>query len=92
MLCACWNCFQIPINVAFPGSIIDNLASDIINFIIDMFFFADILVNFRTTFMNPKTAEEVTTPYLIAMNYLKTRFTVDFLATIPFDYIGSLIF
>ena len=92
MLCACWNCFQIPINVAFPGSVIDNIFTDIMNSFIDIFFFIDIIVNFRTTYMNTKTAEEITAPQQIAMNYLKTRFIIDFLATIPFDLIGGFIF
>ena len=62
------------------------------NSFIDVFFFIDIIVNFRTTYINTKTAEEITTPNLIAFNYLKTRFVIDFLATIPFDLIGGLIF
>jgi hypothetical protein len=61
-----------------------------INFLIDTIFFFDILVNFRTTFLNEKTGDEVIKPSLIASNYLKTRFTIDFLSTVPFDLLGEV--
>ena len=89
MLLAVWNAFQIPINVAFPGSFFDSTYFLILNFFIDIGFLLDIIVNFRTTFLNKKTQEEVSNSYLIAVEYLKTRFTVDLLATIPFDNIGG---
>jgi hypothetical protein len=92
ILLAVWNAFQIPINVAFPGSFFDSGWFDILNAFIDVMFLFDILVNFRTTFLNVKTGEEVSNAYLICMEYLKTRFTIDILATIPFDTIGEMIF
>jgi hypothetical protein len=55
------------------------------NWIIDFFFFLDILVNFRTTFIDQKTGDEVFNGKKIARNYIKSRFWIDFLATIPFD-------
>ena len=63
---------------------------DIFNSFIDVMFVVDIIVNFRTTYFNMKTGEEVYTSTLIAVNYLKTRFTIDLLATIPFDTIGEI--
>jgi len=56
-----------------------------INWIFDSIFFIDIIVNFRTSFTNTMTGDEVTDFKLIAKNYLKLRFWIDVLATIPFD-------
>jgi hypothetical protein len=56
-----------------------------INALIDFTFFLDLIVNFRTTFFHPRSGKEVFKPKVIAKNYLKTRFLVDFLATFPFD-------
>jgi hypothetical protein len=58
--------------------------------LIDFAFFVDILVNFRTSFFNPLSGEEIFEPKEIASNYLKTRFIIDILATVPFDLIGSV--
>jgi hypothetical protein len=51
----------------------------------------DILINFRTSFFHSRTGEESLIPKVIAMNYIKTRFWIDLLATIPFDLLGILI-
>ena len=56
-----------------------------------MFFF-DIIINFRTTYIHQRTGKEVTNLWQIAGNYLYIRFWVDFLATIPFDTVGTLAF
>lgn len=46
----------------------------------------DILLNFRTTFVSCK-GEVVSDSKLIALNYLRGWFVVDFLAAIPFDHL-----
>ena len=56
---------------------------------IDSIFFMDILIVFRTTFINEK-GDEITDNFEIAKNYLKSTFIIDFLATIPFDDLISL--
>jgi hypothetical protein len=53
--------------------------------VIDAIFAIDILINFRTTYFNPRTGDEVSDPKLIAKAYLQGRFWIDLLATIPFD-------
>ena len=58
----------------------------ILDKVIDVFFAFDILLNFRTTFINPKTNLEVLDPKKISLNYVKSvRFWVDLLASIPFE-------
>lgn len=55
----------------------------IIDLIVDVMFIADILINFRTTFLH--NGEVVMDPHKIAKNYVKGWFLIDAVAAIPFD-------
>ena len=55
------------------------------NMCIDLFFLADIVITFLTTYIDDVTGDEIAIPKKIAINYLKGWFTIDLLATIPFD-------
>ena len=59
---------------------------EIINIIVDVMFIVDIMINFRTTYVEQKTQLIISEPKKIAIHYLKTWFFVDFGAAIPFDY------
>ena len=63
----------------------------VLNSLIDFIFLMDILVNFRTTFYDIETGDEVFDPKRTSKKYLKSRFTIDLLSTIPFDNV-ALIF
>ena len=57
----------------------------------DIGFFIDIAVNFRTAFVDVSGVVE-TVPNAIANNYLKGWFTIDFVSTVPIDFvIGQLV-
>ena len=49
-------------------------------------FFLDILLNFRTTFVNHK-GEVVSNSKDITINYIKTWFFLDLVAALPFDFL-----
>lgn len=51
-----------------------------------MSFFADIILNFRTTYVSRK-GEVVSNSKSIAVNYLKGWFFVDLVAALPFDFL-----
>jgi hypothetical protein len=53
-------------------------------FSVDVTFIVDILINFRTTYVNG-CDEIVSHPYRIAMHYLRGWFLIDLIAAIPFD-------
>ncbi|XP_071098943.1 potassium voltage-gated channel unc-103-like isoform X1 [Haliotis cracherodii] len=55
----------------------------IVDLIVDFMFIADILINFRTTFV--VNGEVVSDPQKIAINYVKGWFVIDAIAAIPFD-------
>ncbi|CAH1788036.1 unnamed protein product, partial [Owenia fusiformis] len=55
----------------------------IIDLIVDVMFIADILINFRTTYV--ANGEVESDPQKIAVNYVKSWFLIDAIAAIPFD-------
>ncbi|KAK6055005.1 transporter, cation channel family protein [Cooperia oncophora] len=52
--------------------------------IVDVIFFADILLNFHTTFVGPG-GEVVIDPSIIRQNYFKSWFLIDLLSCLPYD-------
>jgi len=55
----------------------------LIDIFVDIMFIADILINFRTTYIH--NGEVVSDPRKIAFNYIKSWFLIDAAAAIPFD-------
>tara|TARA_B110000285_G_C14821891_1_gene466918 strand:+ start:443 stop:607 length:165 start_codon:yes stop_codon:yes gene_type:complete len=47
------------------------------------------LINFRTTYVDAYSGVEEMKGATIAKNYLKGRFLIDLLSTIPFDVLSS---
>lgn len=60
----------------------------IVDKLVDVMFFMDIIINFRTTYVN-KNDEVVSQPKKIAFHYLKSWFIIDLIAAIPFDAVIS---
>lgn len=89
MLFSLFNCFTIPIEVAFELPFMKSPTIQVFNYIIDIIFFMDICIAFRTVYIDPIGNEEVN-PKAIAWQYLRTTFIIDFLATVPFDLILRL--
>jgi hypothetical protein len=90
MLLAIYSCFIVPVQFSFDPEFAKGLVFILADLTVNVIFFIDIIVNFRTTFIHRKTGKEVTSRFEIAVNYLKFRFWIDFLATIPFDTVGIL--
>lgn len=81
-----FNCFSVPIQVCFEPEGLNNIGFNILNYMIDCFFFMDMIISFRSVVFNDK-GEEDTRGYSMAMSYLQTTFVIDFLATVPFELI-----
>jgi len=94
MILATWNCLAIPFELAFSPTVrflliwevAETTPWDLFDNVIDLLFLIDILLTFRTTFIN-SAGNEIKDPRRICIEYLKGRFWVDLLATIPFDTI-----
>jgi hypothetical protein len=84
MLLAIWNCISIPFTVSFDPDL--NTLYKVSETFIDICFGLDIVIAFRTTYVNSKTGFEVVKGRQIAWNYIITgRFFVDLAASIPFE-------
>ena len=85
ILLTVYNCIELPLHAAFADYKDKGGLSDAINLLIDMINAIDIVLNFRTTFLNKLTGQEVTQPKEISRAYLRSSFIIDLMATIPFD-------
>ncbi|KAG5847875.1 hypothetical protein ANANG_G00130840 [Anguilla anguilla] len=63
----------------------------IFNVVSDTFFLTDLVLNFRTGIVIEDNADIVLDPDKIKMKYLKTWFIVDFVSSIPVDYIVLIV-
>lgn len=87
---AIYNCFSIPLKIAFAPPILDHVAVETIDNIIDILFIIDIIVAFRTTYYDFETGDEIFSPYKTAQLYLKSRLFVDLVSTVPVDTVAFL--
>ena len=85
-----YTCFIIPMRIAFGSTRdapLDNNGLKIFEIIIDVCFWIDILLNFRTATYSD-TYELVFEPSLIAKGYIASGwFWLDFLGGLPLDYL-----
>lgn len=75
------SCFLIPFQVGFVHEV--RPLGSILIYLVDLFFLADIFINFRTTYR--RQGSEVLDPDLIRRHYRRGMLPVDLLAAIPFD-------
>ena len=90
MLLAVVNCFLIPFEVAFTPNAEAIPSLIVLNIAIDLAFLADIVINFRTTYVSNKNGEQIIETRRIFRNYCMGRFWLDLVATIPFEWINLL--
>ena len=79
---AIWNCIETPFDISFepPSSVVIV----IINYAIDLFFYIDIIVAFRTSYLT-FDGQEVKEWKQIAINYIfRGTFFLDLLSVLPF--------
>ncbi|XP_058616082.1 potassium/sodium hyperpolarization-activated cyclic nucleotide-gated channel 2 isoform X2 [Onychostoma macrolepis] len=63
----------------------------IFNVVSDTFFLMDLVLNFRTGIVYEENTEIILDPEKIKKKYLKTWFVVDFVSSIPVDYIFLIV-
>uniref|UniRef100_A0A8C6V2K5 Hyperpolarization activated cyclic nucleotide-gated potassium channel 4 n=1 Tax=Neogobius melanostomus TaxID=47308 RepID=A0A8C6V2K5_9GOBI len=84
------NLIIIPVGITFfkdehtPPWIVFNVVSD-------TFFLMDLVLNFRTGIVKEDNTEIILDPQLIKVKYLKSWFAVDFISSIPVDYIFLIV-
>ncbi|XP_036372010.1 potassium/sodium hyperpolarization-activated cyclic nucleotide-gated channel 2-like [Megalops cyprinoides] len=83
------NLIILPVGITFFES--ENTVPWIIfNIVSDTLFLVDLVLNFRTGLVKEDT-EIILDPLVIRSNYLKTWFLVDFVSSIPVDYIFLVV-
>ncbi|XP_078113364.1 potassium/sodium hyperpolarization-activated cyclic nucleotide-gated channel 4-like [Sander vitreus] len=84
------NLIIIPVGITFfkdehtPPWIVFNVVSD-------TFFLMDLVLNFRTGIVKEDNTEIILDPHQIKIKYLKSWFVVDFISSIPVDYIFLIV-
>ena len=78
MILAIWNCLQIPYSIAFLRDQDQGVAEIVANQIIDFIFITDVIITFRTTYINDETGIEVTECSQIAFQYLKGKLLIHY--------------
>ena len=81
-----FTAYAVPFEIAF--AITPNLALNIVSRVVDMIFVVDIVLNFITAYELSHGRLEYHRK-ATAIHYLKGWFTLDFIATIPYDLISS---
>ncbi|RYH29469.1 hypothetical protein EON65_08410 [archaeon] len=75
----------VPVEICFNEPAFE--LSDSVTIVINVFFFLDIVASFFTAYISPSHDALVLSHHLIAKNYLKTWFFIDFFSSVPFDQI-----
>ncbi|XP_054637013.1 potassium/sodium hyperpolarization-activated cyclic nucleotide-gated channel 2 [Dunckerocampus dactyliophorus] len=84
------NLIILPVGITFFRD--ENTASWIIfNVVSDTLFMVDLVLNFRTGIVKEDSTEILLDPRAIRQNYLKSWFLVDFVSSIPVDYIFLMV-
>ncbi|XP_060895322.1 potassium/sodium hyperpolarization-activated cyclic nucleotide-gated channel 1 [Labrus mixtus] len=84
------NLIIIPVGITFfkdehtPPWIVFNVVSD-------TFFLMDLVLNFRTGIVKEDNTEIILDPQQIKVKYLRSWFVVDFISSIPVDYIFLIV-
>jgi CRP-like cAMP-binding protein len=86
LLLVVYSAIIIPLELAFPG---ENFSSDVTSTVVDIIFIFDVVLSFRTTYVDPN-GDEVFDKTLIKENYLKTWFPIDLMACFPLELIVML--
>lgn len=83
-----YTAIMVPYNVAFKNKTSEDVSLLVVDSIVDVIFFIDIVLNFHTTFVGPG-GEVVSDPKVIRTNYLKSWFVIDLLSCLPYDVFNA---
>ncbi|KAH3853303.1 potassium voltage-gated channel subfamily H member 1-like [Dreissena polymorpha] len=83
-----YTAVTVPYNSAFRGKNLDQVPMLVVDSIVDVVFFVDIVLNFHTTFVGA-SGEVISDAKIIRMNYLKSWFVIDLLSCLPYDVFNA---
>jgi hypothetical protein len=81
-----FQAITIPLSISFEPDYFNTPEMKTLNSLIDLVFTFDIILRFRTTYIDSISGEEVMDSMLIAKRYAKSvTFVIDVLSTVPLD-------
>jgi hypothetical protein len=80
----------VPLRAGFDFELTSGSFAWVIELIVDLYFCLDIWLNFRTGYID-KTGELIMDKALIRRRYLRSWFSIDFIAMLPVNYMVGLI-
>jgi len=83
-----YTAIMVPYNVALKNKTSEDVSLLVVDSIVDVIFFIDIVLNFHTTYVGPG-GEVVSDPKVIRLNYLKSWFMIDLLSCLPYDVFNA---
>lgn len=91
IIIAIYNCFSIPLQISFDPPIFETIPFIVLDNFADVFFVLDIVIAFRTTYINLETGDEVLSSRLTAQAYFNSNFAIDFFSTVPIATIVEIL-
>jgi len=88
ILFAMYNSVTIPIAIFYGDdgpSVIGSETILLIDAMVDLLFLIDVILTFRTTFLDTDKGIDETDTHKIAKNYLNGSFAIDFASSVPFS-------
>ena len=83
-----YTAIMVPYNVALKNKTSEDISLLVVDSIVDVIFFIDIVLNFHTTYVGPG-GEVVSDPKVIRLNYVKSWFIIDLLSCLPYDVFNA---
>jgi hypothetical protein len=77
-----YSAATVPLDICFKYT--KTLGAVVVDVFVDIFFICDLVLNFRTAFIRFDGTYEID-PAAVRRHYLRSWFSVDLLASIPFD-------
>jgi hypothetical protein len=88
IILAMYNSITIPISIFYDThgpSFISGNTIGLIDALVDLIFLIDVILTFRTTYLDTDLGKEETNTHKIASSYLRGAFLIDFASSVPFD-------
>ena len=83
-----YNSLIIPVQIFYKDKGHSALSGSVISCIdalVDFCFLMDVIIRFRTSFLDTKQSIEIRDPHIIGKKYLKGSFFLDFVSSVPFS-------
>ena len=83
-----YNSILIPMQIFYKSELHSSLSGEavtIIDALVDLFFLIDIIITFRTTYLDSELSMECRDPAKIRSRYLRGQFLLDFISSVPFN-------